>query len=145
VENIRALNIFIQHRYIISFILILFLTISGCGSGGGGGSISSGSVNQGNNRNGFGPDSDVTGSVTLSWAAPVSNEDGSHLSDLAGYKIYYHPYSNTGEDLIDIGNYTGATISHLLPGIWCFALTAYDSAGNESSRSDEVCKEVLTI
>ena len=144
-ENIRALNIFIQYRYIIPFILILFLTITGCGSGGGGGSTSVESVNQESSSNGSVPDSNITNSVTLSWAAPVSNVDGSRLSDLAGYKIYYHPSSYTHEDLLDIGNYTGATISDLSPGIWCFSLTAYDSAGNESSRSGEVCKEVLTI
>ena len=29
------------------------------------------------------------GSITLSWTAPTENEDGSALTDLAAYKIYY--------------------------------------------------------
>ncbi len=144
-ENIRTFNVFIQNRYLIPLILILLLALFGCGSGGGGGSASIESIDQESSSSETVPASNSTGSVNLSWAAPVSNENGSHLNDLAGYTIYYRPYSHTHEQSIDNGNYTGATISDLSPGTWCFSITAYDLAGNESDHSAEVCKEVITI
>jgi hypothetical protein len=81
-----------------------------------------------------------SGSVTLSWKAPESDANGSHLHDLAGYKIYYGTSSKNYNRSIDVGHFTGTVISDLSPGIWCFAVTAYDTSGNESSLSNEMCK-----
>ena len=42
------------------------------------------------------------GEISLSWTAPTQNEDGSPLTDLAGYKIYYGQASgqyDASEDL----------------------------------------------
>lgn len=33
------------------------------------------------------------GTLSLSWVAPTMNEDGTPLTDLAGYKVYYGPAS----------------------------------------------------
>jgi len=86
------------------------------------------------------PSAASTGSVTLSWSANAEN-------DLAGYKIYFGTSS---------GNYTspgspaviGKITTYLLTGLqrnttYFFALSAYDSAGNESALSAEVSRSIL--
>lgn len=65
--------------------------------------------------------------------------DANTEPDLAGYKIYYGTQSRTYDTIINIG----ADTIKLLNGFevdkeYFFAVTAYDSAGNESEYSDEV-------
>lgn len=45
-----------------------------------------------------------TFNVQLSWVAPTMNEDGSELTDLAGYKISYSKQSDTGWTVIDVND-----------------------------------------
>lgn len=108
------------------------IIITGCGGGGGsssgGGSVSSNNVS--------------TGSVTLSWSAPLTNADGSPISDLAGYKVYYGTSSNNYTHSVTIGNYTSTVVSNLSSGTWCFSVSSYDTSGNESEYSDEVCTSI---
>ncbi len=78
--------------------------------------------------------------AALTWKAPVTNVDESDLIDLAGYRIYYGERSDNYTEIIDIGNNTCHVIGNLTPHEWCFAVTAYDIAGNESAISNEVCK-----
>ena len=59
--------------------------------------------------------------------------------DLAGYKIYYGTASGVYGDPIDVGNVTGH-VMEITPqhgATYYFALTAYDTSGNESGYSDE--------
>lgn len=80
-----------------------------------------------------------TGSVTLSWQAPTTNEDGSPLTDLAGYRVYYGETSGVYTDVVTVGNYTSASIGSLPTGqTLYFAVTAFDTSGNQSSPSGEV-------
>ncbi len=81
-----------------------------------------------------------TGSVTLSWSANGEN-------DLAGYKIYFGTssgnYTASGSPTV-IGKVTSYTVTGLQRNTtYFFALSAYDSAGNESSLSGEASKSVL--
>lgn len=85
------------------------------------------------------PASPSTGSVTLTWAANVE-------PDLAGYKIYVGTNSGTysfpGSPFVT-GKVTSYTISNLPKGqTYYFAISAYDSAGNESVLSAEVSKSL---
>ncbi|GBE04611.1 MAG TPA: hypothetical protein ENG95_07285 [Nitrospirae bacterium] len=129
---------FICAQYkIILVILLLLLAVTGCG-GGGGGSTSSG----GSSGSGGGDSGGYSGSVTLTWDAPTTNEDGTPLTDLAGYMVHYGPGSGNYIYLLNNGNNTEALISNLAAGTWCFAVTAYDTSGNESEYSDEVCTVV---
>ena len=80
-----------------------------------------------------------TGSATLSW---TSNSE----SDLAGYKLYVGTapgrYTYAGSPVI-IGLMGGYTISGLPMGqTYYFALSAFDSSGNESALSSEVSKSI---
>ena len=116
----------------IPLILVVFFILSnlfGCGS-------------EPINHTGNSSDTDSTyhRSVTLSWAAPTSDANGSVLNDLAGYRIYYGTDSMNYTQSIDAGNFTGTVINNLSPGTWCFTVTAYDASGNESNYSQELCK-----
>lgn len=85
------------------------------------------------------PPSPSTANVTFRWTA---NKE----SDLAGYKIYIGSASGTYNfpgSPFQIGKVTSYTISNLPKGqTYFFALSAYDSAGNESVLSAEISKSL---
>jgi len=86
----------------------------------------------------------MLGSATLSWTAPTQNTDGTQLTDLAGYKIYYGTTSGQLTQVISI-NATGSTtyvVSGLASGTYYFAVTAYASDGTESAQSDVGSKTI---
>lgn len=76
--------------------------------------------------------------VRLTWAAPTENSDGSDLEDLAGYRIYDGSQPGTYTEVTDVGNVTEFVVEDLPAGVFYFAVTAYDSVGNESDFSEEV-------
>ena len=77
--------------------------------------------------------------VTLSWDAPTTNEDGSPLTDLAGYKLYCGPSVNNYLPIKDVGGVLEYPVSNdLADGVHHCVVTAYDTSGNESNYSDEV-------
>jgi hypothetical protein len=84
----------------------------------------------------------ATASTTLSWTAPTLNEDGSALTDLAGYRIYYgkssRNYSNTIQ--IDDPGMTTYVVENLSPDTYYFAATAFNESGVESRYSGEAVK-----
>ncbi len=76
--------------------------------------------------------------ATLTWTAPTTNEDGSPLTDLAGYRIYYGRTPPVYTNVIDTKSLaTSYTFTGLSNGPWYFAVTAYNSAGIESMKSIE--------
>ena len=91
-----------------------------------------------------GPLSDGSGTATLSWDAPTSNNNGTPLTDLAGYRIYY---GSSREDLnhtvqirtIGLQTYV---IEDLGPGTWYFAVRAVAANGTESTLSDIATKTI---
>ena len=81
-----------------------------------------------------------TGNVTLTWTA-------NRESDLAGYKVYVGMasgmYSFPGSAFVT-GKVTSYTISNLpMNQTYFFAISAYDSAGNESPLSAEVSRSIF--
>jgi hypothetical protein len=82
----------------------------------------------------------ATDAVTIFWQAPTDNTDGSFLTNLSGYKIYYGGASGEYSSSIDIPNpgLTSYVVQDLRPGHYYFAVTAYTSAGVESGFSSEV-------
>ncbi len=78
------------------------------------------------------PQPTSAGGVTLTWDA---NTEG----DLAGYRVYVGSASGQYGPPIDVGNVTNYTVTNLSEGqTYFFALTAYDTSGNESGFSNEV-------
>ncbi|HEX7041604.1 MAG TPA: fibronectin type III domain-containing protein [Trueperaceae bacterium] len=91
------------------------------------------------------PSEEPTLDVTLTWTAPTQNTDGSPLTDLVGYRIYYGtseggPYPNV-VSVMDAGAtqyiVTGETLSENTT--YCFVATAVNAAGLESQYSNEAC------
>jgi hypothetical protein len=84
------------------------------------------------------------GSAVLSWAAPNANVDGSALTDLAGYKVYWGTapgtYSQSTQRLSAASR--THTVTGLAKGTWYFVVTAVNSAGAESSYSNVWSKVV---
>ena len=80
-------------------------------------------------------------STTLSWTAPTQNEDGTTLTDLAGYKIYWGttPGVYTKSVSVDAG-LTTYVVENLAPGTYEFVATAFNTAGVESSYSNPATK-----
>ncbi|MEW6417445.1 MAG: DNRLRE domain-containing protein [Nitrospirota bacterium] len=83
-----------------------------------------------------------SGQATLSWDPPTTNADGTPLLDLAGYNVYYGNTSSNYSQIIDVGNITTYTVASLNDGTYYFAVTAYDTSGNESEYSNEVSKTI---
>jgi Putative Ig domain len=79
-----------------------------------------------------------TGTATLSWTQTMQNTNGSTLTNLAGYRIYYGTSPSNLSQVIQLTG-TGLTtyvISNLSSATWYFGMTAYDSAGIESALSN---------
>lgn len=59
--------------------------------------------------------------------------------DLAGYRIYYGISSGEYINFVDVGKVQTYTLDNLMDGVtYYIAITAYDTAGNESDFSGEV-------
>ena len=84
------------------------------------------------------------GAATLSWAPPTENSDGSALTNLAGYKIYYGRSASQLNRTIAIDNpgLTRYVVENLSPARWHFAMTAINSQGVESTRTSTVSKTI---
>ena len=77
--------------------------------------------------------------VSLAWDPSTNNVDGTPLTDLAGYRIYYGTTSQVFDAVIDVGPVTTATVTNLLTGAtYFFAVTCYDTFGVESAFSQEL-------
>jgi hypothetical protein len=78
------------------------------------------------------------GSATLSWTPPTENTDGSALTNLAGFKIYYGTSEGNYTSTVDLNNpgLSSYMVENLAGGnTYYFVMTAYDSNGNESAYS----------
>ena len=89
----------------------------------------------------------ATGSATLSWTAPTQNVDGSPLSDLAGYNIYYGLSEGQYDNVVSVDNpgLTTFVVENLAPNTYFFVATAVNSSGVESDRSAVATKVVEVL
>jgi hypothetical protein len=80
---------------------------------------------------------------TIRWHAPTQNEDGSPLTDLGGYVVYWGRQSRdyTNSYTIDSPSITEWE-ADIAPGRYYFAMTAFDGDGNESDYSNELLKVI---
>jgi len=82
----------------------------------------------------------TSGTVTLSWTAPTENTNGTALTNLAGYTIYYGTSATALTEKISIStvgmlNYV---ISNLSSGTWYFQIVAVNSSGVQSNPTSTV-------
>jgi len=75
--------------------------------------------------------------LLLSWTANTE-------PDLAGYKVYQRILSSSyGTPLAVLGKVTTYQVNGIQPGLtYSYTVTAYDTSGNESSKSNEVSKTI---
>lgn len=75
--------------------------------------------------------------VTIAWTPPTENTNGTTLTNLAGYHIYYGTSQSNLDKVVDISNpgLASYVLSSLTAGTWYFALTSINAAGVESARS----------
>jgi len=105
--------------------------LTACNGGGSGGTTSA-SVPTG---------SSAVASATVSWAAPTQDTNGSPVSELSGYRIYYGTTSHQYSTTIDVPNPALVTyvVEALTVGVtYYFAVAAVSAGGAESALSPEV-------
>jgi hypothetical protein len=86
----------------------------------------------------------ATGTATLSWTAPTKNADGSPITGLSGYRIYYGTDPNHFTQTIKISGAasTKYVVNGLAAGTYYFAVSAYNTAGQESVKSNIASKSI---
>jgi hypothetical protein len=84
------------------------------------------------------------GMATVNWTPPQTNTDGSVLADLAGYNIHYGTSSGALTQTVQVSQagLTSYTLTNLTTGTWYFGVSAYSTAGTESSVSNVASKTV---
>jgi fibronectin type III domain protein len=145
----RKLHAIVASRWLVTVLVTVALTA--CGGGGGGAASSTGvstqSVTPVTSSDSGAPGTSQSstpapssGAATLSWAAPDQNTDGSALTNLAGYRIYFGTSADTLNQVIDISNVgvTTYVVDDLTSGTYYFSIRAYNTMGVESALSNVV-------
>ena len=123
----------LKYKFALAAGFLLTLNY-GCGGSGSGDTSSAALPSPGSS----------SGTVTLSWTPPTQNVDGSYLTDLAGYNIYYGLTEGQYSQRINIDNPGIATyvVTNLSPNTYYFVATSFNTSGVESPYSSVVVKVV---
>jgi hypothetical protein len=81
----------------------------------------------------------ATGSAVLTWMPPTQNVDGSPLTDLAGFRVYWGSADSgyTNSVSLNTAGQTSYVIENLVPGgTYSFAVSALNARGLEGELSD---------
>jgi hypothetical protein len=78
-----------------------------------------------------------TGTATLSWSAPTTNTDGTPVTTLTGYHIYYGVTQGALTQSLAVNGAATTTyeVTGLTTGTWYFAIAADAADGTESAQS----------
>ena len=84
------------------------------------------------------------GSMTLSWTPPTQNTDGTALTDLAGYRIYFGLSQGNYPNRINIDTAGLSTyvVDNLIPDTYYVVATSVNTMGVESVYSNVAIKTV---
>jgi hypothetical protein len=125
--------------------VVVIGALAACGGGGGSPAATSSSaavapVSSTDSSPPAGSSTSSIGAATLSWAAPDQNTDGSALTNLAGYRIYYGTSADALDQVIDIPSVgiTTYVLDDLTAGTYYFSIRAYNAVGAESALSNVV-------
>jgi hypothetical protein len=126
---------------------VALLLLAGCGDGSADSASSSAAPQSSNSppptRSALpGPS---TSSASLDWAAPTTNTNGSALTNLGGYKIYYGTSSSRLSSTITISN--PGLLTYMVEGLpigttYYFAIVAVTTGGVESADSAVVSMQI---
>lgn len=88
----------------------------------------------------------VAGTATISWTPPTTNSDGTPLTNLAGYRLWYRRFIDPeGADTMVAVNgpaVTSYVVTGLSSGTWVFRVTAVTASGAESLSSSSATRVV---
>jgi hypothetical protein len=84
------------------------------------------------------------GSATLTWQPPTQNSDGSALTNLAAFKVYWGTAPGSYQSSVTLSNpgLTAYVVQNLAPNTYYFVVTAISSTGVESIYSNVASKLV---
>ncbi len=126
---------------------VALLLLAGCGDGSADSASSSAAPQSSNSppptRSALpGPS---TSSASLDWAAPTTNTNGSALTNLGGYKIYYGTSSSRLSSTITISN--PGLLTYMVEGLpigttYYFAIVGVTTGGVESADSAVVSMQI---
>jgi hypothetical protein len=85
-----------------------------------------------------------TGTATLDWTPPVTNTDGTALTPLTGYTVFYGTSQNslTKSVVVSGASTTAYEITGLAAGTWYFAVVANAADGTQSAISNVASKTI---
>jgi hypothetical protein len=80
----------------------------------------------------------TNGSASLSWAPPTQDTNGSPLTTLTGYTVYYGTSQGSLAQSVTVSgaSTTSYTLTGLTTGTWYFAVAADASDGTQSAMSN---------
>ena len=87
------------------------------------------------------------GTALVKWNPPTTNEDGSALTDLAGYRLVYGTSVASLNRSIDIDSpgLSSYLVSDLAPGTYYFGVHAVNEKGVESALSNVDSKTIVEL
>jgi len=85
-----------------------------------------------------------SGSAELFWTAPTQNEDGSALTNLAGYTVRYGKSVDSLDQELDVPGAakTSILIEGLSAGTWYFTVASYTNTGVYSAPAGPVYRTI---
>ena len=85
-----------------------------------------------------------TGTATLTWSAPTTNTDGTPVTTLTGYQIYYGTTQGALNESASVSGATTTTyeVTGLATWTWYFAVAAVAADGTESAQSSVGSKTI---
>jgi hypothetical protein len=84
------------------------------------------------------------GTATLTWTAPTTNTDGTPVTTLTGFHIYYGTNQSALTQSIAVSGATTTTyeVTGLASGTWYFAVAADAADGTESAQTSVGTKTI---
>ncbi len=79
---------------------------------------------------------------TVRWAAPTENVDGTQLTDLDGFAVYWGDRSRNYNSSVNLGAGAREWTLDVAPGTYYLAVTAINSQNEESGYSNEIVKVI---
>jgi hypothetical protein len=86
----------------------------------------------------------ANGTAALNWSPVTQNTDGSELTDLAGYLVFYGTSPGAMSTLVTLSdpNQTSYVVANLSAGTWYFSVAAYTSSGIQGEMSNVASKSI---
>ena len=86
----------------------------------------------------------ASGTATVTWTAPTTNSDGTALTNLAGFNVYWGTVAGNLNQSMQVpgSGSTTYTVTNLSSGTWYFAVASYTTSGAQSALSTVSSKAI---